>query len=86
MNDSSYYQKKRKNEFKKHKSKKTISDTDFEIITFVTTFLLITVFLFVMLWKSLEDGKVDCESQGGEWHSTYAGKVVITSCEGVDAQ
>lgn len=87
MYDSSYYQKKRKDEIaeqNKYKPKQTVSDDTVVAITVMLCFLVVIVFLFVMLAKALEDGKNECESQGGEWHSTMAGKVVITSCDGLD--
>lgn len=84
MYDSSYYQKKRKAEISeknKYEPKKTMSEDMVAGITALICLLMIIVFLFVMLAKSLEDGRIECESQGGEWHSTMAGKIVITSCD-----
>jgi len=87
MYDSSYYQKKRKVEIveqSKYKPKTTVSEDTVVAITTMICLLIVIVFLFVMLAKALEDGRIECESKGGEWHSTLAGKVIITSCDGIE--
>lgn len=87
MYDSSYYQKKRKAEIverSKDKPKTTVSSDAVVAVTVMICLLIVIVFLFVMLAKSLEDGRIECESKGGEWHSTWTGKLVITRCNGIE--
>lgn len=84
MNDARYYQRKRKAEHAKvlaSTPKKKISEDTWVGIYLSVGFLVIIVILFVMLANALSEERIICEEQGGEFHSTTAGKVVITKCE-----
>lgn len=52
------------------------------LATTLSCFLVLIVVLFMMQWKYLESARIECESQGGIWHSSSTGKVTITRCNG----
>jgi len=48
---------------------------------FLLIFIIIT--LFVLQWKALKSGRIECENNGGQWYSTSTGKITITRCDGL---
>ena len=86
MYDSRYYQNKRKHEKSliPKKNKENVFEDTWPAIILTVGLIVIIIFLFVAQWNALEEGRQECESQGGVWHSSSTGKVTITRCDGVD--
>ncbi|WP_427110875.1 hypothetical protein [Lysinibacillus xylanilyticus] len=86
MYDSRYYQNKRKSEkaVLPKKKKEKMSEDTFSVIILTVGIAAIIVFLFVAQWNALQDGRHECESKGGVWHSSSTGKITITRCDGID--
>lgn len=88
MFDKSYYENKHKNELKNSNIREVnnggLESFDIDMLKGLGIIVLIAFTvsapLFYLMSKSLEEGRIECESKGGNWYSTMAGKVVITSC------
>lgn len=85
MNSSRYYQDKRKAELKSQPKQSTpISEEAQVYLAVILGFICFIILSSIIMWNLLEDGRRDCEAQGGVFYSTQAGKVTIARCEGVD--
>lgn len=80
--DSRYFQNKRKSEVSKEEKYKGSNKDYSDVIIIAITILFFVISLFIWQWFALQSGREKCESIGGNWHSSQAGKVAITKCEG----
>ena len=82
MNDSQYYQRKRKAEQAlepKDKQLKNILSHPLVLITAMFTVFLVS-YVVIMSW-ALNSSQRECEANCGEYSSYLAGKVIVATCD-----